>query len=413
MRTGMQRVGLSGVMAGAIFMIACGGGVAAGGGGGGSTTGGAAGTVCYPATQAEGCYTVGGQQSRMICDSAGVWALLQTCSPQEYCSEVANPALPGKLMAQCKAIAVPQDTSGGTPDGGGTGGPVCGDGKCEAPENTTTCALDCKAGGPVCGDGKCESPESATSCIKDCGTAAPDSCFGRCNKYEENAKCNCDSSCKQYNDCCKDYDQLCAGSCTKSCAGKVCGSDGCGGTCGECGAGQSCNNGKCETGGGSNSCAGNCGKVAPGGCSCQTSCVDNMNCCSDYSDKCGSTSSACPNGKCEAGEDAKSCPQDCKTDCDGNWTLGSTFYKSEDTSQLGQACNPDKAPKNCPDGLFIMFGDTQECICILNCSSMVNIKEGDNCNTSGTWKCQKIKATNASGNSALACVPTKWNLCSP
>src|SRR5262245_37213041 len=33
--------------------------------------------------------------------------------------------------------------------------------------------------------------------------------------------------------------------CTRSCAGKICGDDGCGGTCGTCGAGSTCNSGQC------------------------------------------------------------------------------------------------------------------------------------------------------------------------
>jgi len=405
--------------------MAC-GSTSGGGGQGGGYIGGAVGVTCLAATQAEGCYAVGTQHNRMTCDPAtNKWALLETCAPGAYCSETANPALPGKMMTACNAGRVAPTDAGATDTGvktdtvtsnpvcgdgkceapensttcaadckaGGpvcgdgkceapettatcaadckAAGPVCGDGKCEAPETTATCAADCKAAGPVCGDGKCEEPENASSCAKDCKKPADDSCVGKCGKFKEGAKCNCDDQCAKYNDCCADIKEVCGSTCTKNCADKQCGDDGCGGSCGSCTGGKVCKNFVC---------------------------------------KAGSTSTVCPNGKCEEGETEESCPADCK-DCEGNWTLGSTFYKSQDTKQLGQPCNPKGAPKNCPDGLFINFKDTGECICIVNCSAFSNIKKGDNCTKSGSWKCMKIKATNASANSALACVPVKWGLC--
>ena len=247
----------------------------------------------------------------------------------------------------------------------------CAKAVCEAPENTASCPADCKATGPVCGDGNCVAPETAESCAKDCAKPAPDSCVDRCGRYTEGAPCNCDPKCAEFSDCCKDYQAICGGLCTKNCADKQCGDDGCGGSCGTCPDGKTCANFACG----------------------------------------GSTSSACPNGKCEAGETEQSCPQDCKTDCEGNFTLGSTFYKSQDSTQLGQPCDPKGAPKNCPDGLWINFADTGECLCIANCSAFQGIKLGDDCTKSGSWKCMKIKATNASSNSAVACVPVKWKLC--
>ena len=371
--------------------------------GGGGYSGGAVGTVCNNQTQGEGCMASGTQHSRMICDPASnTWQVLGACVAGQYCVENNNPAAPGKKITACQAAqrtpvdagttdAGPAPTDAGpaapvcgngiceTPENTVTcpadckaNGPICGDGKCVAPETTATCPADCKVAAPVCGDGKCETPETAESCVKDCGKPAADSCVGRCGKFTDGAPCNCDADCAKYNDCCKDYQAVCGGSCTPNCADKQCGDNGCGGSCGSCTGGKVCSNFVC---------------------------------------KAGSTSSVCPNGKCEDGETISSCPQDCKTDCFGDFTLGSTFYKSQDTSQLGQACNPKGAPKNCPDGLWITFGDTGDCICIANCSAFQGIKPGDNCTTSGTWKCLKIKATNSSANSATACVPTKWNLC--
>ncbi len=50
----------------------------------------------------------------------------------------------------------------------GGGGPTCGDGVCEAGEDTVSCPQDCDAG-PVCGNGVCEAGEDFTTCFADCG----------------------------------------------------------------------------------------------------------------------------------------------------------------------------------------------------------------------------------------------------
>jgi hypothetical protein len=95
--------------------------------------------------------------------------------------------------------------------------------------------------------------------------------------------------------------------------------------------------------------------------------------------------------------------------CDGDWTLGSTFYHGDD---LGTACVPDHAPQNCVTGDFIMFGDG-ECVCIAECADFVDMREGDKCasSASGDWTCQAIRATNPSANGGLYCVPEAWQLC--
>jgi len=67
------------------------------------------------------------------------------------------------------------------------------------------CVTD--GGGAQCGDGKCEGNEKST-CPSDCGNVSG-SCKGKCGKFESGAKCQCDDQCKQYKDCCSDYDQLC------------------------------------------------------------------------------------------------------------------------------------------------------------------------------------------------------------
>jgi hypothetical protein len=88
--------------------------------------------------------------------------------------------------------------------------PVCGDGKCEGSENSSNCAKDCGAGA-VCGNGKCEPGETAAKCPKDCGGGGGGalSCVGKCGKYDEASKCQCDSECEKYMDCCNDLKKVC------------------------------------------------------------------------------------------------------------------------------------------------------------------------------------------------------------
>lgn len=312
-------------------------------------------------------------------------------------------------------------------------GAVCGNGFCETGESNASCPADCKPAGAVCGNGMCENGESAATCPADCKTTGG-SCVGKCGG--QSTGCYCDDLCSNNNDCCADYQAVCKGStCTPKCvANAVCGApDGCGGKCtGTCTAGLVCNaskvcapstakcgNGICETGETSTNCAADC-KTAGGSCSgmcgkqsgscyCDSGCKQSNDCCADYDKFCGGTSSACPNGKCEPGETEASCPADCKN-CEGNWTLGSTFFKSNDTTQTGVACSPNGAPKNCPDGYWITFLDTNECICLLSCAA-IGVSVGQACTKDGAWTCQNIKATNASGNSGKMCVPVKWGLC--
>jgi hypothetical protein len=392
------------------------------------------------------------------CGSNGCGGVCGSCGPGKACTDeglcVAVGAVCGN--ANCES----GETSGSCPADCGLPSPVCGDGKCEGGETTANCKADCPASGPVCGDGKCEIPEDNSICEIDC-PATGGSCVGKCGV--ESTGCMCDDQCAQYGDCCGDYQSACGGgSCTPKCAaGAICGSDdGCGGKCaGGCAAGLVCNsskvcvpssakcgNGTCESGEttancaadcktASGSCNGMCGK-ASGSCYCDSQCKSSGDCCADYdkycggssgpvcgngtcesgesasncSKDCGGSSSMCPNGKCEAGETEASCPQDCKLGCYGDFSLGSTFYKSGDTKQTGLACDNKAMPKNCPDGFWITFPDTGECVCILSCAG-IGVSVGQNCTTDGAWKCQDILATNASANGGKMCVPTKWGLC--
>lgn|GEM_PF-3459920 len=80
--------------------------------------------------------------------------------------------------------------------GGNPGKPVCGDGKCEPPENPNTCFADCK-NDPTefCGDGICSNSENPNTCPKDCGKPGPFCGNGKCEAPQESSK-NCSKDCK-------------------------------------------------------------------------------------------------------------------------------------------------------------------------------------------------------------------------
>jgi len=93
--------------------------------------------------------------------------------------------------------------------------------------------------------------------------------------------------------------------------------------------------------------------------------------------------------------------------CDGDWSLASIPFSCSDCG-LGQACD-GSVPKNCIDGTYITFPNG-DCICIAQCSSFVNINEGDACTKDGSWTCQNIESSNGN-NRMKACVPNSWGLC--
>ena len=97
--------------------------------------------------------------------------------------------------------------------------------------------------------------------------------------------------------------------------------------------------------------------------------------------------------------------------CYGDFSLGQNAITSGTSQTLGEACNNSNAPTNCPDGTFIKFADTGECVCIVMCSSLQGVSLGDPCSKDGSWMCEKILATNPGANTATVCVPTKWGLC--
>jgi hypothetical protein len=77
-------------------------------------------------------------------------------------------------------------------------------------------------------------------------------------------------------------------SCTPSCEGKVCGSDGCGSSCGDCGESEACVQGACQATS-DDSCVGRCGNYnteLP--CQCDSACFS-----PEYDDCCEDICTAC------------------------------------------------------------------------------------------------------------------------
>ncbi len=111
--------------------------------------------------------------------------------------------------------------------------PWCGDGICdpdgtEPPEDCGTCPADCGCEGKdVCADGACCSPVTCVGEGLVCGTW-PDGCGGE-------IKCG---TCVTWGGSYCTPEGQCA--CVPTCAGKECGTDGCGGVCGGCPLGMSC-----------------------------------------------------------------------------------------------------------------------------------------------------------------------------
>jgi hypothetical protein len=273
------------------------------------------------------------------CKPASCISLGYECgTPSDGCGKtlVCGTCPDGKACNNGKCACAPQCTGKqcGVNGCGGSCG-TCGAGKTcsnfQCVDNTTLpgCKTSTSSG---CGGCACEACVCATDpfccwsswdslcvsyCTSQCGGCGKPSCGnGLCEGIngENCSTCNSDCICQPGQKC---YSGAC---CTPNCAGKVCGSDGCGGSCGTCtGPNQACQNGKCvcvpktcgywECGivpdgcGGTVDCTG-----CPAGYACQgTTCVCQPNCAgkSCGSDGCGGTcgpcAGTCYNGTCLTG----------------------------------------------------------------------------------------------------------------
>ena len=178
-----------------------------------------------------------------------------------------------------------------------------GDGVCD--DATTTLNFNCQEYSYDGGDCALENRTFGGSCKGECGQLisyfdarrrqlftppSTDSCDGLCGKYTES--CHCTLDCVDYEDCCDDYEALCATRnpapggnwhelpeerhcwCDQSCVSNA---DCCDDYLAECDAAE----------GMAFSCDNACGEKRSSGCWCDKICVENNDCCDDYEDYCG------------------------------------------------------------------------------------------------------------------------------
>jgi hypothetical protein len=177
------------------------------------------------------------------------------------------------------------DCSGSCPP---CGGPVCGDGYCDAGEDDLNCPGDC--GQPVCGDGACDVTENEVDCPGDCGGGGCGD--GMCD-FNGSEPVECPDDCCGDGYCDPGEDAVCAQDCVV-CGDGVCDFMGTEPT--ECPQ-DCCGDGYCDPGEDA-VCAQDCVVCGDGVC-----------------DFMGTEPAECPqdccgDGYCDPGEDAV-CPADC------------------------------------------------------------------------------------------------------
>lgn len=119
-------------------------------------------------------------QSQKVCGA--FWTCAQNCKDQK-CIENCTVGLDVNVLGQQSQdlMKCGQDAGciGGTGPGPGPSGPVCGNGKCEQPENSLNCAKDCPNTPPgktqVCLSEKC--PDSYKACFGDQACIAAVACM--------------------------------------------------------------------------------------------------------------------------------------------------------------------------------------------------------------------------------------------
>ena len=202
---------------------------------------------------------------------------------------------------------------------------------------------------------------------RDCGS---DGCGSTCGTCAADERCGGDGVC----------------ACVPSCGGRECGDDGCGGSCGSCGAGEACGAGQCvcapQCAGrdcGSDGCGGTCGSCGAGAactgghCGCVPDC-GGVECGDDgCGGSCGSCSGEaecasgtciivlrCGDGACDAGEES-SCPSDCGGgSCNGVCDFLDSFLCPTDceADTCGDgACGPSETRAACASDCAVGCGD--------------------------------------------------------
>lgn len=338
------------------------------------------------------------------CDGEGVsvcagdgsaWEATYACPDGLICEDGAcaggeDVCVPGESVCQGGGVAICNN------DGSGYGAPApcptgmaCVDGKCEQSGQLCTPGLKmcqantivtCNTDGTAweqpfaCPDGTaCVGAECQQQQVKDCsdllfcmaglncgdpGASCLAQCFGEvsnpvaalgmdvyacifdlCGKWGPGEPC---FQTQQITGCAAEF-AACKNSrtCQPDCAGKECGSNGCGGQCGICPAGVACVNGKCDVGAG-------CGDIVYQGC-CD-----------------GNTLKWCENGQLKT--------KNCNNQPNCGWHPMKDYY---DCGTMGQADPSGQFPKECSGG----GGDETNCGAIIDCALACNFQQ--NC----VWGC--------------------------
>ncbi len=181
----------------------------------------------------------------------------------------------------------------------------------------------------------CDSTCTPSCSGKECGS---DGCGGSCGT------CNAGESCSA---------GLCVAGCVPNCTGLECGSDGCGGSCGTCNTGENCQSGQCV--GTADPCQG----ISFAGCCngailtwCENSALQQAECANPdacgwnaqagYYD-CGMDGSADPSG-----ENPRDCSETtCTPDCSGKQCGDDGCGGSCGTCQAGESCNAGVCSGTC------------------------------------------------------------------
>lgn len=320
--------------------------------GGTSCNAGKCADVCVPDCVAKGCGPDGCGGTCGSCDSGSVCSADQLCLPEKWtcaglkygndaqcdcgcgapdpdCDKPLAPTLGCEPLNACSAgLCTSKLPAGWKCDPLAYGDGIachCGCGAVDPDCAKAGAALIGCKDGEVCTAGVCG------ACKPDCAgkVCGSDGCGGSCGGCPEPASLS-------------DPPLACvAGKCVDGCAPKPvlcatnsCGDDGCGGTCGSCQNGEFCAGGQCEIKPGM-SCAGWCKGSAPGGCGCNADCLAKGDCCPDFKAQC----------TCEPKCAGKSCGDDgCGGTCGG--CSGDKPYCSA-AGQCQTACEPQCTGKSC------------------------------------------------------------------
>jgi hypothetical protein len=287
-----------------------------------------------------------------------------SCDPKVGCVSVASPAACSDGLActtdSCKndqctnALQAYYCVIGGQCVPAGAENPADTCSKCIP--GAATGAWTYVGDGVACGLGKvcfnkacCD--HTAQCAGKQCGS---DGCGGTCGTCIQGYTCQ-QGLCK-------------ADPCIPACTGKQCGPNGCGGTCGTCPAGQICAaDGQCfcisDCAGkqcGDNGCGGSCGTCAPG-YSCQQSLCKAGACvpaCAGKQcgpDGCGGVCGKCPTGQICSADGQCFCIPDCSgkqcgdNGCGGNCGVCSLGYSCQQGLCKAGPCTPACIGKECGD----------------------------------------------------------------